>query len=226
MTRRRLLRAAVLVLAIAIAAVFVTALLELPASSVRLAPEVDARLSGSGASHPVTAVLLNFRGYDTLLEIAVLLLALLGVLAAGSEQSGLHWMRGSPQPVLQSTTRAVAPLMVMVAGYLLWAGSHRPGGAFQAGAVLASAAVLLYLAGLLSAPAAPGRYLRYGLAMGFMIFLMVAVLQLGYGALLQYPPRYAGLLILMIESGLSLSLGLILAGLYLWLPNEDEEAEE
>ena len=38
---------------------------------------VAAHLAESGVTHPVTAVLLNYRGYDTLLEIAVLLLALL-----------------------------------------------------------------------------------------------------------------------------------------------------
>ena len=32
-------------------------------------------------SNPVTAVLLSFRGYDTLLELAALLAALLGILA-------------------------------------------------------------------------------------------------------------------------------------------------
>ena len=32
-------------------------------------------LSASGVEHPVTAVLLNFRSYDTLLEIAVLVIA-------------------------------------------------------------------------------------------------------------------------------------------------------
>ena len=45
--------------------------------------DVPALIAGaldvSGVSHPVTAVLLNFRGYDTLLELVVLLIALAGV---------------------------------------------------------------------------------------------------------------------------------------------------
>jgi hypothetical protein len=49
----------------------------------RLAGQVLARIGESGVSNPVTAVLLNFRGYDTLLELAVLLAALLGILALG-----------------------------------------------------------------------------------------------------------------------------------------------
>lgn len=40
---------------------------------------VEARIERSGVDVAVTAVLLNFRAWDTLLEIAVLLVALLGV---------------------------------------------------------------------------------------------------------------------------------------------------
>lgn len=54
----------------------------------RLAQEVTANLAESGVSNPVTAVLLNFRAYDTLLELAVLLAAALGILALGPARSG------------------------------------------------------------------------------------------------------------------------------------------
>lgn len=202
------------------------AMLQLAPPEVRLTEHVGTQLNVSGVTHPVTAVLLNFRGYDTLLEIAVLLLALLGVLTttAGEPSSGL-WMHAAPQPILQSMARILAPIMVLDAGYLLWAGSDRPGGAFQAGAVLAAAGVLLYLAGLMPAWTSPGRLLRIGLVAGFLLFLSVATLR-PQGGLLQYPPRWAGALILAIESGLTLSLALILAGLFLWQPNESEEPEE
>ena len=170
----------------------------------------------SGVEHPVTAVLLNFRGYDTLLEVAVLLLALLGMLAALPE-SAVETAASRRDPVLQTLARLAVPLMILVAGYLLWAGAHRPGGAFQAGAVLAGAAVLLHLAGLLPAWASPGLVLRLGLAGGLLVFLAVATVLLGQGALLRYPPEHAGAMILLIEAGLTLSLGLILAGLFLVL---------
>ncbi|MDP2170697.1 MAG: MnhB domain-containing protein, partial [Rhodocyclaceae bacterium] len=101
--------------------------------------------------------------------------------------------------------------------YLLWAGAFRPGGAFQAGAVLAAAAVLLHLAGLAAGWAAPGMRLRAGLAAGFLVFLAVAAGLLVEGALLQYPPAWAGALILLVEATLTVSLGLILAGLFLFL---------
>ena len=46
----------------------------LPPFSDRMQQLVASNMAASGVENPVTAVLLNFRGYDTLLEIGVLLL--------------------------------------------------------------------------------------------------------------------------------------------------------
>ena len=201
------------------AALLGAALLELGPPAATLAPLVAGTLAQSGVTHPVTAVLLNFRGYDTLLEIAVLLIALNG-LTAVARRGEAPAATAAVEPVLTTLARLAAPLMVLVAVYLLWAGAHRPGGAFQAGAVLAAAAVLLHLTRLLPAWAAPGAWLRAGLAGGFLLFLAIAAALLAEGALLKYPPAQAGLLILAIESSLTVSLGLILAGLFLFLSEE------
>lgn len=203
------------------AAALIAAVFRLPPPAVRLPAEVMAQMHASGVEHPVTAVLLNFRGYDTLLEIAVLLLALAGMLAAGVVQDRPD--RATGEAVAQALARHAAPLMVLAAAYLLWAGAHRPGGAFQAGAVLAAAAVLLHLAGLLPGWSSPQRLLRAGLGGGFLVFLSLAAGLAAQGALLQYPVQYAGALILLIESGLTVSIGLILAGLFLLLSRGPEE---
>lgn len=218
---KRIVRLFVIISLGLFAAALISALLDLPPPAVRLPAEVAANMPQSGVEHPVTAVLLNFRGYDTLLEVAVLLLALCGMLAAGA---GRERAGGAPaEPVVQALARHAAPLMALAAVYLLWAGAHRPGGAFQAGAVLAAAAVLLNLARLLPAWASPGRWLRAGLAGGLLVFLALAVALSGPGALLQYPPPYAGALILLVESVLAVSLGLILAGLFLFLSDDREK---
>lgn len=208
----RAIAALVVLLAAGLAAALGRAMLDLPGFAVRLPDAVAANLADSGVEHPVTAVLLNFRGYDTLLEVAVLLLALFGVLALGRPRAA---GTAPAHPVLQTLARLVAPLMVLVAGYLLWIGAYAPGGAFQAGAVLAAAGVLLRLAGLLPAWAEPGRMLRSGLVLGLAVFVAVAAALMGEGSLLQYPPAAAGALILLIEAGLTVSIGLTLAGLYL-----------
>lgn len=204
--------------ALAFAVLLIGALLEPLSGGVDLRASVAAHMVASGVEHPVTAVLLNFRGYDTLLEIAVLLLALIVILAIGLDRASDQPRAGNP--VVQTLARLAAPLMIVVAVYLLWAGAFRPGGAFQAGAVLAAAAVLLHLTGLLPSWQIPSSKLRWGLTAGFVVFLAVAAGLLSQGALLQYPPAQAGMLILLIEAGLTISLGLILAGLFLFLSRD------
>ncbi|HDP88772.1 MAG TPA: sodium:proton antiporter [Thioalkalivibrio sp.] len=204
---------AVALLCAVLALALAWAMWDLPPAPVALPAQVAGSLAISGVEHPVTAVLLNFRGYDTLLEVGVLLIALLGMLAAGATPERMTAL--PPDPVLEGLARLLAPLMVLVAGYLLWAGAFRPGGAFQAAAVLAAAGVLLRLAGPVTAWTRPGRVLRLALAAGFVVFLAVAVLGLAQGAMLEYPRAWAGSLILAVEAGLTVSLGLTLAGLFL-----------
>jgi multisubunit Na+/H+ antiporter MnhB subunit len=202
------------------------ALWTLGPAPVKIPDMVQAELHNSGVSHPVTAVLLNFRGIDTLLEVAVLLLALIGVLVAGGERRAVaRSMAAASNPVLQAVAALTAPLVVLVAVYLLWAGAHQPGGAFQAAAVLAAGMVFLHISGNLPPQAGPGLPARLALVCGFLIFLFVAAWP-SNDMLLAYPHAAAGALILLIESGLTLSLALVLAGLFLWLPDESEEVEQ
>lgn len=109
----------------------------LPLDQPGLRDVVQSEMPRSGVDNPVTAVLLNFRGYDTLLEVGVLLIALLGVwsLPRGSSPQGVTTL-DAPGPVLVAFARLLAPLMVLVAAYLTWVGAYAPGGAFQGAAVL------------------------------------------------------------------------------------------
>jgi multisubunit Na+/H+ antiporter MnhB subunit len=192
------------------------AMVSLPQEANGLAPLVHERVDESGVSNPVTAVLLNFRGYDTLLEVAVLLLALIGAsfLRAGEEEDAARLPRGGG-PVLVSFARVTLPVMLVVAGYLLWAGSSMPGGAFQAAAVLAAAGLLAVLSGLAGAPRLYSRRWRAAVVSGFALFLTVAaILLVVEGALLQYPRTLSGVLILLIEAALAASLGLLLLAFF------------
>lgn len=196
------------------------AVIDLPIPATALSDMVERRLGDSGVRHTVTAVLLNFRGYDTLLEIAVLLLAVLGMLALRHpDEDSMRPPAAAPDPLLAAMTHVLVPVLVVVAGYLLWAGAHRAGGAFQAGALLAAAGVLLQLGGrpLLVLPAHAPQ--RAGLFLGFAVFLAIALGGvLAGGALLQYPRTWAGDLILIVESTLGISIGLILLSLFSGAP--------
>ena len=179
---------------------------------LRLAELASQRIVDSGVSNPVTAVLLNFRAYDTLLELAVVLAAVLGVLALGPARRGFE----PAPPVLGSLIRWLLPLLIVIAGYFLWVGAHAPGGAFQAGATLAAAAVLLRLGGRADAGLPSVRWLRWLLVAGVGVFVLVGLALIGPGrAFLQYPLEWAGVLILLIETAATLSIAVALALAYL-----------
>ena len=170
-------------------------------------------LGASGVSNPVTAVLLNFRGYDTLLEMVVLLLALLGVWSLGSAG---QQREAAPGSVLDTLSRLLVPVLILVAAYLLWVGAHAPGGAFQAGSVLGAAGVLLLLTGWRLRAGLAALPLRLVLVAGPLAFVaMAAVTLLQQGQLLEYPPAHAGMLILVLETTATLSIGVTLAALFL-----------
>jgi multisubunit Na+/H+ antiporter MnhB subunit len=169
-----------------------------------LARAVAAHLELSGVSNPVTAVLLNFRGYDTLLELAVLLTAVLGILTLGPGRAGYR----AAGPIFAALARWLTPLLLVTAGYLLWVGAHAPGGAFQAGATLAAAGIVLRLSGRewIGLPR-DGAGLRLVLVAGVGVFLVVGVSLLVLGRpFLGYPPAWAGALILLIESAAMLAI--------------------
>lgn len=229
---KRLAGISVIILCVAFGLLLFKVMLELPTPVVRLAEQVNEKLAASGVTHPVTAVLLNFRGYDTLLEVVVLFVALTAMLTQAKTRNPeripteLQSVPAQVQ-VLQWLTRVVVPLAIMIAGYLLWAGAYRAGGAFQAAAVLAAAGVLLRLAGMLHTTTLPRPVSRAGLLAGLLSFFAVAAVGTiagQHGSLLQYPVDWAGILILFIEAGLTFSLGLILARTFLALADDDDDS--
>jgi multisubunit Na+/H+ antiporter MnhB subunit len=196
---------AVTLLCVGLAGTLGWALLQGFHSSARdtLAQAVAANLATSGVSNPVTAVLLNFRAYDTLLELAVLLTAVLGILALGQARPGYR----AAGPVFDSLARWLIPVLIVTAGYLLWVGAHAPGGAFQAGATLAAAAIVLRLAGRSHIGLPAGGLLRLVMVAGVAVFLLIGLALLLLGRpFLGYPPASAGVLILAMESAAMLTI--------------------
>jgi len=217
-------RAAAAALALALLAALGWAVWSLPATPGGLTDASLAGLPASGVANPVTAVLLNYRGYDTLLEIAVLLLAVVGTWSLRRGEWPAGDLRG--RPLLRPVLRVVLPVLVLSAGYLLWIGAFAPGGAFQAGALLGGAAVLAMLANLAKPVLAFGGRLRTGLVLGSAVFVAVAaVTMMLTGHLLGYPPGTGGTWILVIESAATISIGLTLGMLYFG-GRPDDEADE
>jgi len=105
----------------------------------------------TGYKNLVTAVLLNYRGFDTFFEVVVIFTALVSVLAlprgsaahpdgapaaAATEANGSEGVPVSP--VVSYVVRLMAPFMAMFALAMVYRGHVTPGGGFQAAAVFAA----------------------------------------------------------------------------------------
>jgi multisubunit Na+/H+ antiporter MnhB subunit len=197
----RIVRVLSVILIFAFLALLVTAIVDLDDEPGGLTEEVAGNIDESGVGHPVTAVLLNFRVYDTWLEVAVLLLAGWGALVL-RQSTRLPERPGGQRAgsVLNWLIRVLIPLSIVAGIYLLWLGTDAPGGAFQAGAVIGASAVLLRLSGYRSVGLMPAPVLRWSLMAGFAGFLLIATVLFLFGwAFLEYPPDQAGLIIVVVE---------------------------
>ncbi len=177
-----------------------------------LSEQVISQLPVSGVGNPVTAVLLNFRAYDTLLELAVVLTAVLTVLTLNEKRADYE----VSSPLLQGMTRWLVPLLVVTAGYLLWVGADAPGGAFQAGAMLAAAMILLQLAYPSMRQEFNLYLLKVLLVIGIFIFVLVGLWMMSLNDdFLAFTPAWAGALILIIETAATLSIATALTLAYM-----------
>jgi len=191
------------------------ALYEMPRGVGGLGDLVRQSEDEAGVAHEVTAVLLNYRAYDTLLELGVLLIVLAGVWAVAKEG---ELAGADAQAVQLALVRLLVPVMVVTAGYLLWVGSYAPGGAFQAGAVVAGAGVLLVLGWKRGAWLVESAWMRWGVVAGLAAFLVSGLWALAVGReFLEYGAGHAGRMILMIEGAATLGIGLTLALLFVGL---------
>ncbi len=102
-----------------------------------------------GSANIVTAIVVTYRGLDTLGEVTVLFLAstIVGlVLALGKKQAQLPRVLVPVGELLTTGTRFLAPLITLLGVYVFVNGHLTPGGGFQGGAIIASGALLLLLA--------------------------------------------------------------------------------
>jgi multisubunit Na+/H+ antiporter MnhB subunit len=204
----------------------------LPDPAPTLAPAAAANASATGLGNPVTNVLMAFRAMDTMLEKVVLLLVLIGVWSLmpdrlwGERLSiGRNGPRRQADPgdMLAFLARLLPPVGIVVGIYVLAAGANHPGGAFQAGTILAAMWLLAIMAGLTDAPPLSRRRLRLVLVAGPAVFLVIGLggLWLGSG-FLAYPAAFAKLLILAIECAMTLTIAATL-GLLAGAPERGPE---
>ena len=125
-----------------------------PASpaSTHVSPRfIESARAETGALNMVTAVLADYRGYDTLGEAAVIFAAGLGclvLLAAGGPRAdvpvpGMRHPFGSV--ILDAVARILVPIVLLFGVYVLIHGHVSPGGGFQGGVLFGSGLIMLRL---------------------------------------------------------------------------------
>ena len=97
-----------------------------------------------GVANAVTTVVVYFRGFDTLGEIAVLFIAALGI--------GLMLSSHTESPkkeesnfILQKASKLLFPVIMLFGVYVMVYGHLSPGGGFQGGVIVASGVLLLLI---------------------------------------------------------------------------------
>lgn len=181
-----------------------------------------------GASNFVTAVVLGYRGLDTLGELSILFAA---ATAGGLVLGGAHHRRGAPAGlILRTGADLLFPLMLVVGLYIVMHGHLTPGGGFQGGVILAAAFFLPLLARPSDSLDHGWMTLIEGLAGAAFIAIGVAALVKGEALL---TPLFAkGVLGELVSSGslpllymaVGLKVGAELASLLIRLASDDEVA--
>lgn len=99
-----------------------------------------------GAANFVTAVVLGYRGFDTLLELTILFAAATaGGLVLGKPRAGAK--QDPPAGfILRTGAELLFPLLLIVGLYIIIHGHLTPGGGFQGGVILAAAFFIPVLA--------------------------------------------------------------------------------
>lgn len=124
-----------------------------PANSYRLSQHyVTQTFPETGVPNMVTAVLADYRGYDTMFETVVIFtagIAIISILRRYSSQDG------APPPqelgkkrddlIINTTCRLMIPIIQLFALYVIAHGHYSPGGGFQGGVIFGASFILLAL---------------------------------------------------------------------------------
>ncbi len=127
-----------------------------PASSYRLSRHfITETINETAVPNMVTAVLADYRGYDTLFEAVVIFtagIAVIGILRRYGSRNSIPSARETPltpkKPdlIVESTVRLLIPIIQIFALYVIAHGHHSPGGGFQGGVIFGASFILLALA--------------------------------------------------------------------------------
>lgn len=143
----------------------------------------------------VTAVLADYRAFDTMFETAVVFIAGLAIIfilrrpRRRKNKNGYVYEKlvdhvgYQPNIIVQTTCRIFVPIMQLFALYVLAHGHHSPGGGFQGGVILGSMLILLAVCfnlRIMLQKFSIRKHILYS-AIGVLIFFMFGFLAIFFG---------------------------------------------
>lgn len=101
-----------------------------------------------GAQNLVTAIVVTYRGFDTLGEVTILFLAasIIGFFLKKSEKEKEPKKKRKVSELFSTGSDLIFPIMILFGVYIFINGHLTPGGGFQGGAVIATGVLLMLLA--------------------------------------------------------------------------------
>jgi multicomponent Na+:H+ antiporter subunit B len=129
-----------------------------------------------GAPNVITGILLTYRAFDTLGEVAVLFMVAAGVgllLSGSGKTDDVSDERAPASELVQNGAEILLPLIFMFAAYIIMNGHLSAGGGFQGGAVIASGVMLLLLAK--PATTLAQDFLSFSESLAGVLFVLVGV---------------------------------------------------
>lgn len=183
----------------------------------------------------VTAVLADYRGYDTMFETTVVFIAGMAILAiVGMKPDWQQVLDNTPptadlseDPIIRHTCRILMPVIVLFGFYVIAHGHHSPGGGFQGGVILGGSLIMVALAqnlqtALFSMPIS--RVIQLA-ALGIFIYAGLGLLCLALGEnfldyavlskILPIEPKQArSLSMLWVEIGVAFTVSIVMFAIY------------
>ncbi|MDJ0740935.1 MAG: MnhB domain-containing protein [Gammaproteobacteria bacterium] len=207
--------------------IVITGSLDFGAPPMRIGTQIQAATAGDvGTANIVTAVVLGYRGLDTLGELSILFAAA----TAGGLVLGSAAARARPDGgfILRAGADLMFPLLLIAGLYIVIHGHLTPGGGFQGGVILAAA----FFLPLLARPGTtPGhRWLMWIEGLSGATFIVIGLLALYRGDAFLTPLFDHGTLGELVSGGslpllylaVGLKVGAELAGLLMRLAQDDE----
>ena len=107
----------------------------------------ETEVTEGGPANMITAIVADYRSFDTLGEVTVLFVSSLGVaLLLGAAKQKRMELNFTPNFMLRVGSRALFGIILMTGVYVTIHGHLTPGGGFPGGTMIASSILLLYLA--------------------------------------------------------------------------------